>query len=43
VYLPIEENHHGTFIFNSKDLCLLEQLPALISAGVGALKIEGRM
>jgi U32 family peptidase len=43
VYLPIEEDHHGTFIFNSKDLCLLEQLPELISAGVGALKIEGRM
>lgn len=42
-YLPIEEDHHGTFIFNSKDLCLLEQLPELISAGVAALKIEGRM
>lgn len=43
VYLPIEEDHNGTFIFNSKDLCLLEQLPELITAGVGALKIEGRM
>jgi len=43
VYLPIEEDHNGTFIFNSKDLCLLEQLPELIMAGVGALKIEGRM
>lgn len=43
VYLPIEENQQGTFIFNSKDLCLLDHLPELISAGVGALKIEGRM
>lgn len=43
IYLPIEENQQGTFIFNSKDLCLLEQLPELISAGVSALKIEGRM
>lgn len=43
VYLPIEEDHNGTFIFNSKDLCLLEHLPELITAGVGALKIEGRM
>ena len=43
VYLPIEEDHNGTFVFNSKDLCLLEQLPELITAGVGALKIEGRM
>lgn len=43
VYLPIEEDGNGTFIFNSKDLCLLEQLPELITAGVGALKIEGRM
>ncbi len=43
VDLPIEEHEQGTFIFNSKDLCLLEQLPELISAGVTALKIEGRM
>lgn len=42
-YLPIEEDVNGTFIFNSKDLCLLEQLPDLIEAGVAALKIEGRM
>lgn len=42
-YLPIEEDHNGTFIFNSKDLCLLEQLPELVQAGVAALKIEGRM
>jgi putative protease len=41
--LPIEEDSNGTFIFNSRDLCLLEYLPDLIRAGVGALKIEGRM
>ena len=40
---PIEEDHDGTYIFNSRDLCLLEQLPALIDAGVASLKIEGRM
>ncbi len=43
LHLPIEEDATGTFIFNSKDLCLLEQLPPLLEAGVGALKIEGRM
>lgn len=42
-YLPIVEDKHGTFIFNSRDLCLLEYLPDLVKAGVGALKIEGRM
>ena len=42
-YLPIEEDANGTFIFNSRDLCLLEYLPDLVRAGVGALKIEGRM
>jgi len=42
-YFPVLENDRGTFIFNSKDLCLLEYLPELISAGVASLKIEGRM
>ena len=42
-YQPIEEDSSGTFIYNSKDLCLLEYLPDLVRAGVGALKIEGRM
>jgi len=41
--LPIEEDSNGTFVFNSRDLCLLEYLPELVRAGVGALKIEGRM
>ncbi|XME02786.1 peptidase U32 family protein [Lachnospiraceae bacterium C1.1] len=42
-YLPIEENERGTFIFNSKDLCMLEYIPELIDAGVDSFKIEGRM
>ncbi|SJZ33032.1 putative protease [Trichlorobacter thiogenes] len=42
-YQPIEEDSSGTFIYNSKDLCLLEYLPDLVRAGVGSLKIEGRM
>jgi putative protease len=42
-YFPVEEDENGTFIFNSRDLCLLEQIPALVACGVHALKIEGRM
>jgi len=42
-YFPVEEDDYGTYIFNSKDLCLLEKLPQLIDAGVDSLKIEGRM
>jgi len=42
-YMPIYENERGTFIFNSKDLCMIEHLPELISAGPTSLKIEGRM
>ncbi|MRR53587.1 MAG: U32 family peptidase [Deltaproteobacteria bacterium] len=42
-YFPVLEDDRGTFIFNSKDLCLLEYLPELIGAGVDSLKIEGRM
>lgn len=37
------ENDQGTFLFNSKDLCLIEYIPELINAGATALKIEGRM
>ena len=40
---PVEENDRGTYIFNSKDLCLLPYLPQLIKSGVDSLKIEGRM
>ena len=42
-YFPIQEDDGGSFIFNSKDLCLIEQLPDLVRSGVGSLKIEGRM
>ncbi len=42
-YFPVEEDERGTYIFNSKDLCLLERLPELIAAGANSLKIEGRM
>lgn len=42
-YFPVEETKDGTYIFNSKDLCLLEYLPDLIEIGVDSLKIEGRM
>ena len=42
-YFPVEEDERGTYIFNAKDLCLLESLPLLLGAGVDSLKIEGRM
>ena len=42
-YFPVEEDERGTYVFNSKDLCLLEMLPQLVATGVDSLKIEGRM
>ena len=42
-YLPIEEDHRGSYIFNSKDLCLIEHIPEMVASGVASLKIEGRM
>lgn len=42
-YLPIEENERGTFIFNSRDLCMIEHIPDLCRAGIDSFKIEGRM
>jgi U32 family peptidase len=42
-YFPIGEDAGGSFIFNSKDLCLIEHLPELVGSGVDSLKIEGRM
>ena len=42
-YLPVYENERGTFIFNSKDLCMIEHIPELIDAGIDSFKIEGRM
>lgn len=41
-YFPIEEDSHGTYIMNSKDLCLLEHIPEIMTAGISSLKIEGR-
>lgn len=43
VYLPVEENERGTFVFNSRDLCMIEHIPDLLKAGVDSFKIEGRM
>ncbi len=42
-YMPVEENERGTYIFNSKDLCMIEHIPEMIDAGIDSLKIEGRM
>ncbi|SHJ63361.1 putative protease [Anaerocolumna jejuensis DSM 15929] len=42
-YLPVEENERGTYIFNSKDLCMIEYIPQLIDAGIDSFKVEGRM
>ncbi len=42
-YLPVEENERGTYIFNSKDLCMIEYIPELINAGINSFKVEGRM
>ncbi|MDD6794525.1 MAG: U32 family peptidase [Clostridiaceae bacterium] len=41
-YFPIEEDQHGTYIMNSKDLCMIEHIPELMELGVASLKIEGR-
>ena len=42
-YLPVYENERGTYIFNSKDLCMIEHIPEVLDAGIDSLKIEGRM
>lgn len=42
-YMPVYENERGTFIFNSKDLCMVEHIPDMVDAGIDSLKIEGRM
>jgi len=42
-YMPIREDPRGTYIFNSKDLCMIEHIPELIQSGIASLKIEGRM
>ncbi len=42
-YMPVYENERGTYIFNSKDLCMIEHIPEVIDAGIDSFKIEGRM
>ena len=42
-YYPVYENDRGTYIFNSKDLCMIEHIPEMIKAGINSFKIEGRM
>ncbi len=42
-YMPVYENERGTYIFNSKDLCMIEHIPEILNAGIDSLKIEGRM
>ena len=41
--MPVYENERGTYIFNSKDLCMIEYIPEMIEAGIDSMKIEGRM
>ncbi len=42
-YMPVYENERGTYIFNSKDLCMIEHIPEMVSSGIDSFKIEGRM
>ena len=42
-YMPVEENERGTYIFNSKDLCMIDHIPELVDAGIDSFKIDGRM
>lgn len=42
-YMPVYENERGTYIFNSKDLCMIEHIPELMQAGIDSFKVEGRM
>ena len=41
--MPVEDDEHGTYIFSSKDLCLIKEIPEIIQMGVNSLKIEGRL
>ena len=42
-YFPVEEDERGVYIFNSKDLCLVDRLPEMVKAGIDSIKLEGRM
>ena len=41
--MPVYENERGTYIFNSKDLCMIQHIPEILESGIDSLKIEGRM
>ncbi len=41
--MPVDDDEHGTYIFSSKDLCLIKEIPEIIEMGVNSLKIEGRL
>lgn len=41
-YFPVEETGDGTYLYNSRDLCMIEHIPELVKAGVSSFKIEGR-
>ncbi len=41
-YLPIEEDHSGTYIMNARDMCMIEHIPQMVKAGISSFKIEGR-
>ena len=41
-YFPVDENEQGTFLYNSRDLCMIEHIPELVKAGISSFKIEGR-
>ena len=42
-FMPVAEDDRGAYVFNSRDLCMIDHLPAMIAAGIASLKIEGRM
>ncbi len=42
-YIAVDEDERGTYFFNSKDLCMIRNIPDLVEAGISSLKIEGRM
>lgn len=42
-YYPVDEDERGTYVFNSKDLCMIKHIPEMVKAGISSAKIEGRM
>ncbi len=41
-FFPVDQNENGTYILNSKDMCMIEHIPELVKAGIDSFKIEGR-